>query len=508
MAQHVAQVTDSSEASSASLLQEAGDVLVSKLFSHLQLPDLQALKQCSQLLQRLVHSAPQPVLEAAAWNTNPTAAPYHPALLSGDISGFLARRAARDRAWAAGPATWQRSTLDVTDPNAGPMARTQWERLSHDGSCLATVDAEKQHVRFKRLSQSGPVWPSIRLPEGWTAAGPPSFCQEASSVALLLKPETGAAAAGREGKRAVLIAAPAIGRVSVGKLWGKESRFSCLSWAPTGKRLCVSKLGMTPQQSAIWIFDETLNKLASFSGVAAYSEYDLHWNASATGLLCKSFYESAGNTWYWISFPGQAGDSKSRSGRIRNVAQARWGAWIPGTGEVMLVSKVSQEHGQTNLTCWAVSGTHPTGIEELGQLLSAPDILKWAASLRQVAVMRKDGDFAATLHLYLLMPGPRLEALHTLDIGPYSRSFSCTQDARYLLFVNWAAGFTRPEGLGVRGKACRGSRPLLAVVHVQSGKLVEVMAMPQTATDADWMPSAMCIKPLYSSTCTLIAFPG
>ena len=480
-------------------------MLASQLLCRVQLPDLQALKNCNRLLRSLVDAAPEAVLQAALLNTH-NIAPYHPAVGSGDTRAYLAQQAATHAVFDSNTASWRHSYIDLCEVFQGfdPYYYSfDWARLSHDGCTLATLLPNSHCLQ---LAQRSGQTRSVQLPEGLHATRwpPPRFNHDDSALALLLRsPE----------HQEVTYYEPQVGPITVMAIIFDSMRVMCVSveadgpcctssaftaWAPTTNKLCVTLPGQYgPSLSVAWVFDEQLALIARISGQACDRFCRPQWNATGSGLIRRLDYPDCG-AWHGCILPKHPDERPLSAGLVTEVGKIQWGPYIPGTGEVILVSRYRKpSHRGRDLTCWTLT-EQSVGAVELGLLLSDPDATEWAASLRHVAVIH---GYDGVLQLHLLQPWPHLELQHSLELGPYCHSCRFSGDACYLLLCS-------QDITGAwKGRTPAGRK--LVVVHVRSGRDAEVMKLSADHYDARWMPRGICIKSSFTAgySCILIAFP-
>ena len=188
------------------------------------------------------------------------------------------------------------------------------------------------------------------------------------------------------------------------------------------------------------------------------------------------------SSYQWCLLPQHTDGAALISNPLTDVSDLCWGAWLPGSGEVMLGVR------DNILTCWEPC-RETQGWLQLGPLPTAASHcyreVTWAASLRHVAVVSQ----AEALHVYSLQPGPRLDALHTIhaDHVSYGTLIAFSPDSRYLLHrqvPTCVRLFTRTMDV--------------LVMHVASGKTSKVVhASPQSdLLSAFWVPSGVRVETL------------
>ena len=487
---HLCQGFEDLQAGTGSLLAEAGQVLASHLFPRLQLQGLQALQQSSRLLRSLVDATPEEVLQAAALNS-PCVAPFHPALRCGDVRAYLAFQAARQAAWEAGPHTWARSTRPVTGRKVHREEDEDcWHRKgspricrSHYGRVPGTASPGHRCVWIE-CGLASPADLIIPLPAGLLAVREPRFSPDESTVAMLLRSggSRGAAVTGKT----TLVKIMAVSLASRDMCWAEvegpnPDSSAAFEWAPTINRLCVHLTAPGADLSTAWVYDERLALIARIPGLPSRLQGNLCWSHSGTGLLFRDTHQSMsdGGTWRGCLFPEAPDQACLLPGQVTHFDKIQGGAFLPGTGEVFLVSQTIMENRPPMLTCWALD-QRSTSFIELGLLFRG--ITSWAASVCHVAIGHgKDG----WLQLALLQPGPRLEFVRSLKIGHHISGLKLSPDGQHLL-------------LRSLGK--------LVVVHVASGRKAEVMDLPEGVYDIAWRPGGICVE--FAGVYTFISFPG
>ena len=352
---------------SISLLRLGEDVLVQQVLGHLQLQNLQALRNsgCKQL-RGWVDGAPEAVWEAAALNT---VAPYHPMLRCGSVRGYLAWQAEGDAAHAAGRSWPPSSTCIVPRQVAGAIRAV----MSHDSKLLATYLRAEGRIELKQL-QMGTTF-SLQLPERHKACGMPSFSSDSTAVALLL------CCAHSPQIVVIKTASAALHMLQVpGIVYTLDKYDADLTWAGSVDKLCLRvRPHLLSQDCGFWVWDENLNLIAqSPSGFGHVS-----WNSSGTGLLVGRLGLLPPHVHRWCLLPEQHGEAACLSEPMpESCSKLRWGVWLPGSGEVVLAMPGT-------LTCWSVC-RETKGWTPLGNLLTPMhhniQFMSWTASLRHVAL--------------------------------------------------------------------------------------------------------------------------
>ena len=192
------------------------------------------------------------------------------------------------------------------------------------------------------------------------------------------------------------------------------------------------------------------------------------------GLLTPTHVGST--EWQWCMLPRQSGQMVTVQEVPGPVSQIEWGTWLPGTGEIMLVS--GPEHGLEVLTCWLPM---QSSLLKLGMLITFPEHTTWTAGLHHIALV---DEYQGQLQLFTLEPGPRLQVLHSIAVGRYSSSFKFSPDGCYLLFCY------RESHFGGR-QSPQGS---LGVLHVSSGSRTSVTDIVAFDWQLLWVPGGICMK--------------
>ena len=495
-----------SRPAAGSLLLLGEDVLVGQVLGRLQLRDLQALKNSgSRLLQEWVLNAPEAVWEAAALNTT---APYHPVLLSGDVRAYLAQQAAGDAAFHAG-CSWPASCTTqprYPDGFAGPDAGSPGEsevcsRMSHNGQVRAMVFRSDNRVELQDLLAGCRT--SVQLPAGHTARRPPSFSPDDGVIAMLVDvPDP------PDASLAPVDAALAIITISAGTRKAHMKYVSAfkaaanldylnIDWAGIGRRFCLTCWGPAAHECAFWVFDEALTQLGHHICPFWAST---HWNGSGTGLLIDGLRFNDHDCWWWLL---QEGCGKAvMSEPVPNMHRMRWGAWLPGTGEVMLgrsgegEGSEDEEEGSRDIACWVpntrAKDWHLLGLTHHG----SPGDGAWTSSLRHVAVHDYEH---GRIRMYVLQPGPQLHLLHDLEAGApreYLDPFAFCPDGRYFMYSRCRAVHCAAQRLTFH----------LVIVHVVTGKAMEVLLPPEMRR-ISWVSGGIWLREVYGPGSMLYTFP-
>ena len=439
---------------------------MSSMFPLLQLGDLQALQHTSRLLQAMAAQAPAPVWEAAAANNF---VPYHPARRSGDVRAHMAWRTARSAAFAAGGRSWPRRTLTLTRGRVAGSPELGIEGLSHDGRTLVTALHQGPQLQVQALDLQPVCKPwYIALPAGFNIHIHPVFSPDDRAVALLMvrPPEQHA--------NGFLLVVCTLADGALRTRWVDiECTFvyGHLSWSNSIGMLFLhlSSSGTSSDPCALHVYDDMLALLAIIPGFMRCRH-----NCSLTGLLT---YPHVGSTeWQWCMLSHQPGQTVAVQDVPVSVSQIEWGTWLPGTGEIMLIS--GPERGLEVLTCWRPMHS---SLLKLGRLITFPEHTTWTAGLHHIALV---DEYEGQLQLFTLEPGPRLQFLHSIAMGRYSSSFKFSSDGCYLLFCY------RDSHFGGR-QSPQGS---LGVMQVSSGSRTSVTDITAFDWQLFWVPGGICMK--------------
>ena len=449
------------------------------MLGHLQLRDLQSLKSSgSRQLRDWVSSAPEAVWEAAAQNTVPA---YHPMLRSGDIRHYLAWHAAGEAAWAEGR-SWPCSTTTMAPSWFAMHESHVCRRSSHTGEFVATL-LPTQHVL--ELRHKSECLACIRMPVDWQACQPPQFSFDDGAVALLMRgcpsPDPHPDILAKVAVCVISTSTAAVHAIELPELPAIEDYCShaLLTLADYANKLCVSLQSWDQVDCAFWVFSEELVLLADCQGLGGSAQ----WNASGTGLLLGGGSPLLGSKPYqWLLLPEQAGEAAVISCALHNVPSMRWGAWLPGTGEVMLgVLKTSQT---ASLACWMPNKASKAWLQlailltgHMPQSHGFDETAEWSACLQHVALLDQQG----VLRVFRLIPGPQLCLMHNLRIGIYSPSsggIAISPDGRYLLYL--ASPVERSCGpVSFLAEIC------LFVMHISDGAIAKILTMPSEFSQVD-----------------------
>ena len=444
------------------------DVLVHYVLGHLQLRDLQALRNsgCKQL-RGWVDGAPEAVWEAAALNT---VAPYHPMLRCGSVRGYLAWQAEGDAAHAAGHSWPPSSTCIVPRQEFG----TRLVVMSSDGHFLAAYSKCILELQNLQLGSTAP----FQLPEMHKPYSIASFSSHSTAVALLI-----------HSVRSLQImiiktASAALHMLQVPDLtyWAHTPEPD-LTWAGSGSKLCLT---VGPPRNAcngkFWVWNEDLTLIAHFSSVGG----QVSWNSSSTGLLvseCGSPPWGPPRSHRWCLLPEQPGVAACLSEPMPELgSKLHWGIWLPGSGEVVLAL-------DSTLACWSVC-RETQAWTRLGDALTPRHHIlhwkAWAVSLRHVALVTPAG-----VCIYVLQPGPRLRLVH--DIRETSLSAQQSEESRHGVSFSLDGRYLlRSRHFHIRdtGESCR-----IDVIHVVTGVVTTISRtrLPANFRTALFVAGGICM---------------
>ena len=473
------------------------DVLGPLLCKHVHLQDLQAIKNTSKQLRAWIPSLPETTWHAVAARTLPA---YHPALWHGDVRAYFAWQAARDKRFAAalagGASAWPHSTYPCPPIRLCQPGDTFVSVLSHDCQTMALAQRDGEIQLILRQLQTGSEH-ILRPPTGYSLPIEDLmvFSPDDSYLAVILWGQGNST----YGDRLLLASNPRDPTCS--RAWRcvvLESGWpDSLEWAGNSRMLCLT-VGHYAY-SHFWVWDEQLTLVthfeARFQGI-----HDAFWNASFTGMLVQCLPSEltvpAGRATAW-QYSGLRGQPGAVLGQECWFGHMHWGAWLPGTGEVLLAAR---KHGPlTRLNCCVIEDEpqhSSTGLVVLGSLLRVPDLALWTASMRHVAVVTTN-PAGTLLQLFVLESGPRLRLLHSLDMGGKVAQAEFSPDGRYLLLSELA-----PDCAEVNGWGCI-TRPVL--VQVSSGSKVAVS--DQLRHWVSWTPAGIS-RPADREHQMLLDFPS
>ena len=451
---------------SSRLLDAARDTFAAGVLARLHLHDLQVLQQSSRLLRTITQQAPEAVWRAAAASTM---APYHSALRGSDIRGYIAWHLARKAAFAAGGSNWPRRSVPCFDDRLSQDPEVWKDSVSHDGQIQATIMRGGPRLQIKN-SQSGRT-ELIELAKDHCPSHQPTWRPDNSAVALLLWLQSEDSATHETAVVAVCTMADHTLYTAVINN-PHQRRGAHVSWAADSSKMCVQCVSSA--HSILYIYDPQLILLARFSSPTTSHR----WNASSSGLLSARAEVFQPRRWHWHPLPLQGAVRRAVPDQIPNALDVKWGAWLPGTGEVMLVSHAVTAH-QRILSCWV---PQCTDLVKLGDLLEFTDYDGWTSGLRHVALTKL---YIGTLQLLRLEPGPKLVMHHTVSVGRYSSGFAFSPDGCYLLFSD--------RGIQMGGR--RAKEGCLKVVEMASDASTSVLDVTEiSGSDVSWVSGGIRAK--------------
>ena len=450
---------------SSRLLEAARDIFMAGVLARVHLHDLQALQQSSRLLRTIAQQAPEAVWMAAAATDM---APYHPALRSHDIRGYIAWHLARKAAFAAGGSSWPRRSVPCFGDRLDQGPQVSNESLSHDGQIRASITKSGPRLQVQHL-QSGRT-ELLELAKAYYPSHQPKWRPDSGAVALLLwlrmrGPD--------QSKTAVVVVCTIADHTLYTAMINNSHECSCahVSWAADSSKVCVQCI--SDGHSMLHIYDTQLTVLAKVAGPATSH----NWNASSSGLLCARAVLL--QLRHWHSLPLQGSVEAAVPDLVPDASDVEWGIWLPGTGEVMLASHAVTAN-QKLLSCWV---PQCTDLVKLGDVLDFTGYDEWTSGLRHVALTNV---YIGTLQLLRLDSGPKLIPHHSVSVGRYSSDFAFCPDGCYLLFSD--------RGIQMGGR--RAKQGCLKVVEMASGASTSVLDLTDVPSNLDvsWVSGGIRAK--------------